>query len=314
MDIALSLIYNVGLLFLMMLPGILMTKCHLSTEGFGKALSNLVLYIAQPALIVYAYIRPYDEEILRNAVWVLILSVVSHFLFLGVALLCFRKAEEAGRRILRFATIFSNAAFMGIPLIVSVLNAEAAIYASVYNITFNVFLWSVGVFLCTGDKKQMSFKKVLFHPVTISAIIGIACFFAPIDMEAPALGFILEALTMLKDLVAPLSMVVIGLRLANMKFKGLFTDAHMYEFLALRLLLLPAAVWAIMRLATLVGVPINETVMTVILVTAATPAATATSMFAERYDCDAEYAGKLVSISTLLSVVTMPLVSLLLMI
>lgn len=308
--IAQSLIYNVGLLFLMMIPGVLMTKCKLSTEGLGKGLSNLVLYIAQPALIVHAYIRPYEEAVLYNALGVFLLSILSHLIFAGVALLCYRHAEDGARKILRFATIFSNAAFMGMPLLVAVLNEEAAIYASIYSITFNLFLWSLGVILCTGDRNQASFLKILWHPVTLSSVVGLLCFFLPIDGYVPSL--VMEGLVMLKSLVAPLSMIVIGLRLANMNFRGLFRDRYLYEFLFLRLLLLPAIVWGIMRLLQLCGVPLNDTVMTVILVTASTPAATATSMFAERYDCDAAYSGKLVSLSTVLSVLTMPLVSMLL--
>ena len=89
-----SLIYNVALLFLMMIPGILMVRCRLSTEGFGKALSNLVLYIAQPALIVSAYIRPYDPEIMINACWVLLFSFLSHLLFSAIAFRAFRRAPD----------------------------------------------------------------------------------------------------------------------------------------------------------------------------------------------------------------------------
>ncbi len=305
-----ALIYQVGLLFLMLIPGIIMSKCGLSTPGLGKGLANLVLYVAQPALIVVAYIRAFDQEILFNAIWVFIFSVLSHFLFAGVAFLCFRKAEDGKQKILRFATIFSNAAYMGIPLIVAVLDAEAAIYASVYNITFNLFLWSLGVMICTGDKKQASFKRVLLHPVTISAAIGLAIFLLPIDTYVPTI--LIEGMNMLKDLVAPLSMIIIGLRLADLKFAGIFRDRYLYEFLFVRMLFLPTAVFGIMKLLSLFLPGINQTVMTVILVTAATPAATATSMFAEKYDGDATYAGTLVSISTLLAVLTMPLVSLLL--
>lgn len=308
--IAMELIYQVGLLFLMLIPGILMAKCGLSTNGLGKGLANLVLYIAQPALIVVAYVRALDYEILKNALWVFVFSVLSHFLFTGVAFICFKNAEEGRKKILRFATIFSNAAYMGIPLIVAVLNEEAAIYASIYNITFNLFLWSLGVLICTGDKKQASFKKVLLHPVTISAVIGLAIFLLPIDTYVPTI--LIDGMNMLKSLVAPLSMIIIGLRLADLKFRGIFRDRYLYEFLFVRMLLLPAAIFAIMKLLSLVLPSINETVMTVILVTAATPAATATSMFAEKYDGDATYAGTLVSISTLIAVLTMPIISLLL--
>jgi predicted permease len=158
MGIAIKVIYNVALLFIMMIPGILLKKCKLSTDGIGKGISNLVLYIAQPALIFLAYLRPFDKEILINSAYVLALSVVVHIIFSVVAMNCFRKSPDSARRMLRFATIFSNAAFMGIPLISAVLEETypgATVYASIYNITFNLFLWSLGVYICT-DKRDVN--------------------------------------------------------------------------------------------------------------------------------------------------------------
>lgn len=305
-----SLIFNVALLFLMLIPGFLMTKCHLATEGLGKGLANLVLYIAQPALIVSAYIRPFDTQILENVIVVFLLSVVSHILFAVVAFLSFRRAEERHAKMLRFATVFSNAAYMGIPLIVGLLGTEAAIYASIYSITFNLFIWSLGVFICTGDKKQASLRKVATHPVTISSILGLLFFFLPIDMYVPEL--FVTGLSMLKELVAPLSMIIIGLRLADLSLRGILRDRHLYEFLVLRLLVLPTAVFFITYCLRFLGAPISNVAATVILISAATPAATATSMFAEKFDGDTTYAGALVAISTILSILTMPLVALLL--
>lgn len=308
---AIGLIYNVGILFLMMLPGLIMVKTKLAGEGFGKSVSNLVLYIAQPALIIKAYIRPYEETVVQNAIWVLVLAFFSHAFFALVAFLIYRNnIEEGKRRVLRFATIFSNAAFMGIPLIVGVLNEEAAIYASIYSIAFNFFSWSLGVYIFTGDKKQASFTRVLLHPVTISSIVGVLIFLLPIDGYIPTLA--VEALDMLAALVAPLSMLVIGLRLASLDLRGIFNDKWLYIYLSLRLVGLPFVIFLVMKLLSLLSLPINATVMTVIFICSATPAATATSMFSERYDGDAPYAGKLVALSTILSVVTMPLLSLLL--
>ena len=81
-----KLIYNVAILFIMMLPGVILKKCKLSTDGLGKGLSNLVLYIAQPALIFNAYVRPYDSTVLVNALWVLAFSIVAHVIFTVITL------------------------------------------------------------------------------------------------------------------------------------------------------------------------------------------------------------------------------------
>lgn len=336
MEVVVKIIYNVALLFIMMIPGVLLKKLKMVPDGFGKGLSNLVLYIAQPALIFLAYVRDFDAEILRNSAYVFALSIVAHALFAVFAMLCFKGAADAQRRMLRFATIFSNAAFMGIPLISVVLEEAypgATLYASIYNITFNLFLWSLGVFICTSnrdtnadgvdDYKEVSSTKVnknddnkvkdgsgsilkaLYHPVTIAAIIGLVFFILPINTYVP--GLVTESLTMLKNLVAPLSMVVIGLRLADMKFDGVLKDKHMYLFLAMRHVILPLIIIAIIKLLSLCGINVEYVVSMVVVILAATPAASSATMFAEKFDCDAQYVSRLVTISTILSIATMPL-------
>lgn len=326
MEIALKVIYNVALLFIMMIPGVLLVKCKMSAHGLGKGLSNLVLYIAQPALIFMAYIRPYDAEILKNSLYVFILSLLVHIMFSVIAMLCFKKSPSGVRRMLRFATIFSNAAFMGIPLIAAVLEDSypgATVYASIYNITFNLFLWSLGVYICTEGrdgnanglddgveevKEKASPLKALYHPVTIAAAIGLVFFIFSLGGYLPEI--VSESFNMLKGLVAPLSMVVIGLRLAQMNFKGFFKDKDMYLFLLLRHILLPLLTVGLVKLLALV-LPIAPVVQMVVVIMASAPAATSATMFAEKYDCDAAYVSRLVTASTLISIVTMPLILLL---
>ena len=322
MDILLPLITNVAILFLMMIPGIVLKKCRLVGDDFGKGLSNLVLYIAQPALILYAYIafEGNAASIWLNALWVFVLSILAHILFAAVALCLFRGAEDGRRRMLRFATVFSNAAFMGIPLVSVILGAEATIYASIYNITFNLFLWSLGVYFCTarrdedGDgipdgehkkKPAISPLRVLCHPVNIASALGILLLSLGLGSYLPAL--IVDSLEMLKNLVAPLSMVVIGLRMASLSLRGTFSDRYMYIFLALRHFALPALVLGMLWIFSALGLPLGDTVNTVVLLLAATPAATSATMFAEKYDCDTAYVSRTVLISTLLSLVSMPL-------
>ncbi len=320
-----KLIYNVAILFIMMLPGIILKKCKLSTDGFGKGLSNLVLYIAQPALVFLAYLRPFDTKILLNAGLVLLFSVIAHSAFTGVAMLFFKKAPDARKRMLRFATIFSNAAFMGIPLVDAILGSEATLYATIYNITFNLFLWTLGVHICTGDRDftgdgridkdieekhkseaAASILKALIHPVTIAAALGLLAFFLPVQQYIPKIA--IDSLEMLKGLVAPLSMVVIGLRISDIELKGFYKDFNMWLFLLLRHIALPCLMFLVMWGLSLVGVPIAREVFIVILLMTSAPAATSATMFAEKYDCDSAYVSKLVAFSTILCIATMPLI------
>ena len=317
----------------MMVPGIIMKKCKLSTDGFGKGLSNLVLYIAQPALIFKSYLRAFDKGILVNMLYVFLFSIITHLIFTVAAMLCFKKAPDAIRRMLRFSTIFSNAAFMGMPLIASVIGDEALIYASIYNLTFNAWLWTLGVYICTANRDVdgdgiddgehirkndgVSFKKVLLHPTMIAAALGLACFFLSFDSSAEGLPvyatFFIKIISDLAALVAPLSMIVLGLRLAEIDLRGFFKEKDLYVCLAARHVILPAAVYFVMRLFTLF-LNIHIDVIMSVLIMASAPVATSATMFAEKYDCDAAYVSKVVAVSTILSILTMPLISLLTMI
>ena len=336
MEHVLSIINSVAMLFIMMIPGVILKKCNMISDGFGKGLSNFVLYIAQPALIFVAYLKEFSMDILINSLWVLLFSVVAHSIFAVVSLFVFKKAPDEKARMLKFATIFSNAAFMGIPLITVVLEDTypgSTLYASIYNITFNLFLWSLGVRICTAGKDENqdgvddyrevsqliapkvdddkvknasgSILKAIIHPVTISALIGLVFLVLPINGYVPKIA--LDSLDMLKATVAPLSMVVIGIRLADLNLKGAFTDKYMYFFLLLRHFALPAIVVGILKLVGLFA-PIPTVVSTVIAILASTPAATSATMFAEKFNCDALYVSRLVTISTLLSIASMPLI------
>ena len=333
MDIG-KLIINVALLLIMAIPGIILKKADLVPDGFGKGLSNLVLYIAQPTLIVYSYLDCTAQfaDIWHNIVLIFVFSIVAHLIFFGASMIFFKRATDARRRVLRFATIFSNAAFMGIPLIDVMYGSEATIYASIYNITFNLFLWTLGVHLCTHERidrdgdgdvdiaddiiaikqraSEVSWTRVLTHPITIASAIGVVCLVGGVNYDSVGgvvMDVIESAMGMLKALVAPLSMVIIGIRLAEMKFKGILKDYNMYIFLALRHFLLPLGVLGVVLLIGLVT-PISALVVTVLMMLVSTPAATSATMFAEKYDCDAVYVSRLVAISTILSIVTMPMV------
>lgn len=332
-----DLILNVASLFIMMIPGIILKKTNLVNEGFGKGLSNLILYIAQPCLIVYAYLDCTSKlaDIWLQVVLTFVLSLIVHVIFALVAIPVFKKAPDSKARMLKFATVFSNAAFMGIPLIIAIMGTEAAIYASVYNISFNLFLWTLGVQFCTrregedldgdGDsdiadallcakeniKKENPLLKVLIHPVTLASVIGLLLLSLGVNvalLEENNLGIIADSLAMLKALVAPLSMTVIGLRVAEIDLEGFFGDLYMYVFLFLRHLALPLSVLGIIMLSGALGIVIDKEVAEVTLIMASAPAASSATMFAEKYGCDAKYISRLVVVSTLLSIATMPLI------
>lgn len=308
----LTLFQSVLLLFLLMIPGYLLRKCKIGGDTLPRDLSNIILYVAQPAMIVVAFIRDFDKEVAFNAAGVLVFSFIAHTIFYFIAKLLFRKAPHEIAKIYRFGVIFSNAGYMGIPLIKAIFDDSAAIYASVYIIAFNFFTWSLGCLIYSEDKSYISPKKMFINPATIPIYIGILIFLLPINQYVPVV--LVDALDKFSGVVAPISMMLLGMLLADVKLKTAFIDRYLWEALAVRLLLFPALIWGVVKLVSLTGIYNSEIATAVTLICAATPSAAATGMFATKFGCDTQTASKFVSISTIFSILTMPIVALLLMI
>jgi predicted permease len=233
--------------------------------------------------------------------------------FIFAVKLFYRGAEKETAKVYRFGTVFANAGYMGIPLISMVLGDEAAIYASVYIVAFNFFCWSYGALIYSEDKSFISPKKMFVNAATIPTAIGIIVFVTNVYpyIPAPIAELTYETLTMLKNTVAPMSMMIIGMRLADLNLKGAFRDKYLYLGLSLRLIVFPLGAFVLLAICKLLGF-YDPTGFTVILVCASTPVASATCMFAEKFGSDSTSASKFVSVSTVLSLATMPLMALLL--
>ncbi len=303
----------VGMFLLFMVPGVILKKTKLVSDRFAKDTSNMILYIAQPILIFLSCFRTFDADVAKRAGLVFILAMAAHIIFFLISLLFFHHAPPHRQSVLRFSIVFSNAGFMGIPLIEATFGNEAVIYASIYVMAFQLFLWTLGCYLYTGDKKYFSVKKVFLNPSTIATVLGLVVFFTSFSDVIGSNNIVYETLDKIKGVVAPLSMFVIGFRLADL-FKDL-KKVFNYRFpicIALRLLLCPFVMFLILFLLTKVGICTDEISTAVVLISSATPIASATSMLAEKFDGDALYAGTLVSVSTILSVLTIPLIAYLL--
>ena len=160
-------------------------------------------------------------------------------------------------------------------------------------------------------KKEASMLKLLLHPVTLASVIGVVLLVLGVNvslLDNAGLSFITKSLDKISCLVAPLSMIVIGLRLPDVKLKGIFCDTGAYIFLLMRHFALPILIVLIMLLLSIIGMPISYDTRVVITLLAATPAASSAAMFAEKYNCDVPYVSRLVVISTIFSIASMPLV------
>ena len=309
-------------LFFFMIPGFILRKTKIADTSFAKSLSVLTLYVAQIGLIFHSFILEFNDEIFKRICQIFVGAFFIHVVFYLLAKMMFKKAPDRTRRVLQFGLIFSNAGYMGIPVVSDVFGADHAIYATFYIVWFNIFCYSLGRLICTGDKKYISLKNAIINPAVLPILIGLALFLSgggtwiinkmnDTDLVGQGLTIVYKALEVLRNMVAPASMLVIGAKLADIDFKGVFKDKYLYPFVALRLLVFPAIIWVLLKLVSLSGV-LDPNMMAILLILSSTPAAAVTTMFAELYDGDSPYAGKLVAITTVLSVATMPIIAFLL--
>lgn len=298
-------------LFLLIVPGFLIRKTGLVNSDAAPVINKVLVWILSPAMLVNSFLKPFDSNEFLGCIGVAAFSFIAHSIFTVVALLSFRKTAPAKRNVYQFAMIFSNAGFMGIPLIIDVLGKEKAIYATFYVIFFQIFVWTVGSYIYSRDTKYFSVKKILLNPGVIPILAGIVIYVTGLGGIIPEV--VVSAVDKLSSSVVPVSMIIVGIRLAECDLKGIFLNPKLFLCIGLRLLLLPTLLFGTMFISSKLGIYHNEMVFAAALICASAPSAAFTNSFAEMYNGDGAEASKCVSVSTLLSVLTMPLVAALLM-
>ena len=199
---------------------------------------------------------------------------------------------------MRFAVIFSNAGFMGIPLISAVLGQGAVFAVTAFVALLNVLQWTYGQAILTKNWKSCSPRAIFTSPLVISFALGIVVFF----LRIPAPALLKQCLGGISALNAPLAMIVLGAYLAEGRLLDVFTDWRLYAVSAVRLLLIPVLTVFLFRFFP------NGDMRTAVLIAAAAPIGANVAVYAGRIGDDYPYAARTVCLSTILSVVTMPLI------
>ncbi len=310
-------------------PGFALKKLNKIGEGGTVTLSNLLLYVCQPALAIkafcvfseedWAYIQSVEKTtLLRNFGITLAISVAAIGLMLAVCKLIFIKAKDKrAANVYSFIAIFSNCGFFGIPFIEMFTdgNPLATMYIMVFNVVFNLTCWTVGVVLITGSFKQIRLKKLICNPAIISNIIALILFFVPqinIFMmdEVKELRIFPQYLAYM---TAPLSMIIVGIRIAETPVRQLFCKKGVYLAGGLRLIVAPFLTllitlpfWGLLGQGVESGFEEYVYLAPVIAMTMS-PAASVVAM-AESFDGDRETATAAFVTNTIISVITIPLV------
>ena len=298
------LLQQMIVLFILMLIGYYINKKGFVSDTTFKQFSWVVVYVACPAMVISGSVNSgkmmQGRELFATLGLAILVYVVLILISFITTLLLGVPRDDRG--VYKVMMIFSNIGFMGFPLINSLYGAEALLYAALFQIPFNVLIYTYGIIALkkkTEEKEKLDFKKIMNIGV-ICCIISIVI--ALFRIETP--DFVKSTMQNLSNLTAPLSMMVIGASLTKIKLKDLFTDVRLLLFCGWKLLVVPIVLLFILKMFIT-----NEMLLGVCMVVLATPIASMTAMLAQQYDGDYGLASKSVALSTILSVITMPIVS-----
>ena len=290
-----QVLLQVFTLFLLMLCGFIARKSRMmGGEGFS-ALNKLVLFFAQPALILSSMQQSSSPELIRDLAWVFVLACAAMALSGFVALLFFRREAAPRRSVLTSMAMVSNCGFMGFPVITAALGEEALIYAVIYVAAFQLICWTLGAYVF-GGRSAMRPGELFRNPSLLAVLGGLVLFLT--GWRLP--GFVNDGLSMMGSVTTPVAMFVIGSNLVGLTPAHL-SDRPMLTACALRLVAAPLMV-LLLRLTSLSGLVVNS-----LFLCTAMPCAALTAMMAELYQADSVLASRGVAVSTALSMVTVPL-------
>lgn len=279
-------------IFLLVAVGFVMKRIHLIGPQGQKNMNDLVIYVILPCNILRAFLDSPAEGGFLSYAEVLLISVGIQAFCVLYGRIVFRREPEGRNKCLRYATICSNAGFLGNPIAEGVYGAEGLMLASIYLIPQRVMMWSSGLAVFSGvsDRKQ-TIKKVMTHPCILTCILGIILMAADKGLPPGLDGMV----TAVANCNTAMSMMVIGMILADIDLKD-FWDWTVVKFTVHRLVIIPAAVYILCRF-----LPLDRTAFGVCVLLAAMPAGATTSILAEKYQMEPAFATKMVIFSTLLS-------------
>lgn len=300
----------VAVLLLATVAGYFLGKAGVFTQNATKDLSKLLVYVSQPCLAVYTFMSTeYSVQKLIDIGIFALLVLAIHVIVMGASYLIFRgRAKNPIYRIMTVATTLSNCAFFGIPILEAIFPNEASdliLYTVVWAVVMNVIGWSIGSAIISQDIKYMSVKKMLINPALIGAAVAMVLFVfeVPLATEAPTL---LSLITSAAKMSTPISMMVMGMRLAEMKLRDVFLDWRVYLTVAVNQFVMPLIAFLIIML-----LPIDVWLARTFFVICACPVASVVLNYSEIVGQGQKEAASMVLVGTISSIVTLPIISLL---
>ena len=295
------LIFNqlLKMLIILILAFICYKMKVVSQEG-NKSVSNLLLMVVNPCLIITVYQTDYDARLVKGLLIAFAAACMSHIIGIIIARFLIPAKNNPEYSLDRFGAVYSNCGFIGIPLIYSVLGNEGVFYLTAYMTVFNLFTWTHGLSLLENKFTLKQLKEGLLSPMIIATFIAVILFF--IQFKIPAT--VLDSMNYIADMNTPLAMMVAGFSVAQADLKKIFTTFHLYWVSLLKLIAMP-----LMVAVFLFAAGISHDIAYTTLIAAACPTATTTTMMAIRYNRNYTYSSEIFAFTTVLSMFTFPFVT-----
>ncbi len=293
-------------LFLILALGYIAAKRKIVSREFGTQLSKFILSVTLPCMMI-ASVATMPQEIDKKEVLMMFLIsilfyVVMPFVAYLITRILFVKKEE--RHLYMYMTIWSNVGFMGFPVIASIFGEGAIFYATIFNLIFNLSNFTLGIMLMSNEGRKALNIKAFLSPGTIASIVAVIMFAA--NLQLPVL--LNDTLDTVGSTTASLAMIVIGIALSGVSIRSVFTELRLYPYVVIKQILLPLFSWLILRY-----IITSPYLLGIIVIIIAMPVGTSAVLFANRFENNVELATKGVFITTLASIVTIPLISYLLL-
>ncbi len=289
------------MIFLLMAVGVVLRKMNIITEEGKSMITDLVIDLILPCNIISAFYMSMDESVFVAELEILVISILIQIFCTFVSAVLYRRAPKEKKRVLQYATVCSNAGFLGNPVAEGLYDSIGLLYASVYLIPQRIVMWSAGLSYFTEcPSKKEVVKKVLKNPCIVAVEIGIVLMVTQVQLP----GFLSSAIDNVGGCTTAITMILVGTTLADADTRHILTKTTaFYSFI--RLIFIPAVVFAGCWLAD-----IDSIVAGVSVTLAAMPAGMTTAILAMKYHGDEEFATQCVVLTTLLSVVAIPVWSL----
>ena len=289
-DMQLMMFLLVGIGFFIRKKGIV------NTEGRMNMI-DLCLYITLPFNVLHSFLRKWDWNLFIACGVILLLSIGFNAISVFFSTILYKKQEINRQKSLKYGTIISNSGFLGNPMVEGIYGSEGLLYAALFMLPVRIVMWTIGIAVFLKGRKEKLWKNVLTHPCIVAIYAGVIIMVCGIQFPT----FVEKTIVGISGCNTPLSMMLVGMMLAEVKPNGLI-DKTMVFYTAIRLLIIPAVVFAITAF-----LPIDGMLRGITVIMAGMPAPITTALLSAKYGGDEKYATGMVFLSTILSLITLPL-------